>query len=132
MKENKERSNMAFPATSIGVDIIEIHRIQQAVEKWQDRFLQRIYTDRELQDCDRRWPSLAARFAAKEAVLKALGTSKDIGWHDIEIRRNENDAPYICLHSNALTIAGQLGIRNFAISLSHSEKYAVAVSIANA
>ena len=122
---------MSSPATSIGVDIIEINRIRQAAEKWPDRFLQRIYTEAELQDCGRRWDSLAARFAAKEAVLKSLGTTTDIGWHDIEVKRHENDAPYICLHGNALAIAGQLGIRNFAVSLSHCEKYAVAVSIAN-
>ena len=123
---------MPAVATSIGVDIIEIHRIREAAERWQDRFLQRIYTDTELQDCGRRWASLAARFAAKEAVLKALGSGRNIGWHDIEVRRYENDAPYISLHGNARRIAGQLGIRNFAVSLSHSEKYAVAVSIANA
>lgn len=122
---------MHAPTASIGVDIIEIHRIRQAVERWQDRFLCRIYTEAELQDCGRQWSSLAARFAAKEAVIKALGTGKDIGWHDIEVRRHENDAPYICLHGAARTKAGQLGIRNFAVSLSHSEKYAVAVSIAN-
>jgi len=122
---------MASSTASIGVDIIEIHRIRQAAEKWQERFLRRIYTEEELQDCGRRWASLAARFAAKEAVLKALGTGKDIGWHDIEVRRHENDAPYICLHGNARKMARQMGIRNFAVSLSHSEKYAVAVSIAN-
>lgn len=123
---------MPIYATPIGVDIVEIHRIKQAAEKWQDRFLQRIYTDIELQDCGRRWASLAARFAAKEAVLKALGTGRNIGWHDIEVRRHENDAPYICLYGNARRMAGLLGIRNFAVSLSHSEKYAVAVSIGNA
>ena len=122
---------MTFASASIGVDIVEIERISRAAERWQGRFLQRIYTDAELQDCGRRWPILAARFAAKEAVLKALGTGKDISWHDIEVRRSANDAPYICLHGNARAIAGKLRIKNFAISLSHSEKYAVAVSIAN-
>ncbi len=122
---------MPSTAISLGVDIIEIQRIRDAVERWQDRFLHRIYTEKELQDCEKRWPSLAARFAANEAVLKALGTGEDIGWHDIEVRRRENDAPYICLYGNARRMAGQLGIRNFAVSLSHSEKYAVAVSIAN-
>jgi holo-[acyl-carrier protein] synthase len=122
---------MSFPAASVGVDIIEIQRIRQAAERWQDRFLNRIYTAAELEDCGRRWASLAARFAAKESVVKALGTGKDISWHDIEVRRHENDAPYICLHGNARRIAGLRGIQNFAVSLSHSEKYAVAVSIAN-
>lgn len=116
---------------SIGVDIIEIQRIREAADKWQDRFLHRIYTEAELRDCEKRWPSLAARFAAKEAVVKAMGISKHIGWHDIEIMRHENGAPSIRLHGNALRLAEQLGIQNFAISLSHTEKYAVAVSIAN-
>ena len=118
-------------SASIGIDIIEIHRIREAAERWPDRFLHRIYTEAELRDCGRRWPSLAARFAAKEAVLKAMGVSKGIGWKDIEVLRQENDAPSIGLHGNARIIAKQLGIRNFAVSLSHSEKYAVAVSIAN-
>ena len=116
---------------SIGIDIIEIYRIRKAAERWQERFLYRIYTEAELKDCENRWASLAARFAAKEAVIKAMGVTKDIGWHDIEILRQENDAPRICLHGNACRIAKQLGIQNFAVSLSHSEKYAVAVSIAN-
>ena len=123
---------MLLPPTSIGVDIVEIHRIRQAAEKWQDRFLKRIYTEAELQDCGSRWSSLAARFAAKEAVMKALGTgAKGVGWHDIEVLQNEDNAPYICLHGDAVRKAGQKGIRNFAVSLSHSEKYAVAVSISN-
>lgn len=122
---------MSSAFASIGVDIVEVQRISQAAAKWQERFLDRIYTNAELQDCGRRWPSLAARFAAKEAVVKALGTGKGISWHDIEIKRHDNDAPYICLHGNASRLAGLSGIRNFALSLSHSEKYAIAVTIAN-
>lgn len=122
---------MTSSFASIGVDIVEVQRISQAAARWQERFLYRIYTEAELQDSGKRWTSLAARFAAKEAVVKALGTGKGIGWHDIEVRRHDNDAPYICLHGNARRLAGQRGIRNFALSLSHSEKYAIAVTIAN-
>lgn len=122
---------MSAQFTSIGVDIIEVERIYQAAARWQDRFLNRIYTRAEREDCGRRWNSLAARFAAKEAVLKTLGNGKGISWHDIEVKRHDNDAPYICLYGNASAQAERLGIRNFALSLSHTEKYAVAVTIAN-
>lgn len=122
---------MPFPSLTIGIDIIEIERICKATARWQNRFLQRIFTRNELHDCQSHWDSLAARFAAKEAVLKALGTGKGIAWHDIEIRQLDNDAPYICLHGNANRLAIQKGIKNFAISLSHSDKFAIAVTIAN-
>lgn len=123
---------MSNPPASIGVDIVEIHRIREAVERWQDRFLKRVYTGAELQYCGQRWSSLAARFAAKEAVMKALRTGDGIGWHDIEVLQNEDNAPYVRLHGHAGSKAEQLGIKSFSLSLSHSEKYAVAVTITNA
>ena len=110
-----------------GVDIIEIKRIKSAVERWGCRFLRRVYTEDELTYCKGRAPSLAARFAAKEATMKALGTGiRGIGWRDIEVVRPRGKAPCLCLHGKAAQKARALGIRNLALSLSHSKDYAVA------
>jgi holo-[acyl-carrier protein] synthase len=126
-------ANMKNNMNTIGVDIIEIDRIREAVLRWQDSFLRRIYTDIELGDCRDRFPSLAARFAAKEAVMKSLRSgATGIAWRDIEILRDENGAPCVRLHGTAQDKAGVLGLSGFAVSLSHCEKYAIATSVANA
>lgn len=110
-----------------GVDIIEIDRIRDVVEKYGDRFLRRIYTDGEIVYCSGRAPQLASRFAAKEAVMKALGTgTRGVRWRDIEILRENKGAPKISLHGGALARAEILRIDQLAVSLSHSRKYAVA------
>jgi holo-[acyl-carrier protein] synthase len=110
-----------------GVDIIEIHRVKNTVERWGDRFLQRIYTSQEISYCKGRANSLAARFAAKEAVMKALGTGlRGVGWRDVEVVRQPGKAPTVRLHGKAAQKARELGIRDLAISLSHSRDYAVA------
>jgi holo-[acyl-carrier protein] synthase len=117
---------------TIGVDIIEIRRIKEAALRWQDAFLRRIYTDAELKYCGGRYPSLAARFAAKEAVIKSLGSGiGKIGWRDIEIISGENNAPGVKLYGRAQDRADELGISGVAVSLSHCEKYAIATSIGN-
>ena len=117
--------------TAVGVDIIEIKRIELATQRWHDSFLRRIYTEAELQHCRSRYASLAARFAAKEAVMKSLVTGVK-GWHEIEILNDENNAPYVKLHGGALHRAEELGIAAFSVSLSHCEKYAIALSVSNA
>ena len=110
-----------------GIDIIEIERIQSAVARWGDRFLQRIYTDQELDFCRGQIPRLAARFAAKEAAVKALGTGiRGIGWTEVEVVRQKGEAPSLRLHGKAAQKAKSLGIRELALSLSHSRDYAVA------
>ena len=116
----------------IGVDIIEIGRIRQAAGRWQDAFLKRIYTQDELDYCGKRYSSLAARFAAKEAVIKALGDTSGMGWHDIEIVSAENDAPQVRLSGGARRRADELGVGGFSVSLSHCENYAVALTVGNA
>jgi len=114
----------------IGTDIIEIDRIEEAVTRWGERFLHRVYTDSELFQCLMRLPSLAARFAGKEAALKALGThTRGIGWRDIEILADSEDKPVVHLHGQAQIQADYLGLDNLAISLSHSREYAIAVAI---
>ena len=110
-----------------GVDIIEIERIQRALERWGDRFLRRIYTEDEAAYCRGRPPNLAGRFAAKEAAMKALGTGlRGVGWKDIEVIRNDAGAPSVLFHGRAKVRAETLGIREMSLSLSHSRDYAVA------
>ena len=117
---------------AIGVDIIEIDRIDRAVSRWHDSFLKRIYTQAEL-ECHRSISSLAARFAAKEAVMKALGTgARGVNWRDIEILTNGSGAPQVRLHGRALARSKELGVAQFSISMSHSREYAVAFVIGHA
>jgi holo-[acyl-carrier protein] synthase len=124
---------MSLSSISVGTDIIEIHRIEQAVLTWQDSFLRRIYTEIELESCRNRAPSLAARFAAKEAVMKALGSgASEVNWRDIEILSDSEGAPVVRLHARALNKAEEKGIAKFSVTLSHCKEYAVAVVIGDA
>ena len=112
---------------SVGVDIIEIDRVAATLARFGDRFLQRIYTAGEIAYCRGRAPQLAARFAAKEAVMKALGTgTHGVGWQEVEVTRKRSGEPGIALHGRAATRAEKLGIDRLALSLSHSRHYAVA------
>lgn len=110
-----------------GIDIIEIARIAYVLDRYGERFLSRIYTGREVIYCRGRPPQLASRFAAKEAMMKALGTGvKGVRWRDIEIVRRKGRAPMVKLHGTAKDKADQLGISELALSLSHSKEFAVA------
>ena len=112
---------------AVGIDIIEIDRIRQVVERWGQRFLRRVYTDGEIQYCRGRAPQLAARFAAKEAVMKALGMGRyGVGWRDIEVVRRRGGQPSFRLQGRALGVAQRLSVNGIALSLSHSREYAVA------
>jgi len=111
----------------IGIDIIEIARIEKAIARWRESFLHRVYTEPELKLCRNKPSSLAARFAGKEAVVKALGTqSKGISWKEIEILSDPGGKPLVHLYGKAQNQAGSLGLNNLAISLSHSKEYAIA------
>jgi holo-[acyl-carrier protein] synthase len=115
---------------AIGVDIIEIERIEQATISWRDSFLKRIYTEAELESSHNKPSSLAVRFAAKEAVMKALGTGmRGIGWKDIEVLSNSDGAPFVRLYGGACDKAKEIGVSQFSISLSHSKQYAVAMVV---
>ena len=110
-----------------GVDIIEIKRVEKVAFSYGDRFLKRIYTDGEIGYCRGRAPQLASRFAAKEAVMTALGTGiRGGGWRDVEITRERGRAPHIKLHGRAKKRASQIGLKGLAISLSDSKEFAVA------
>ncbi len=116
---------------SAGVDIIEIDRVQRAISRWGNRFLDRVYTAGELALCRGRAPELAARFAGKEAISKALGTGLvGISWREMEILSDPRGKPWVRLHGRAAARASRLGLNDFAISLSHSQDYAVAFVVA--
>ncbi|MCS7221948.1 MAG: holo-ACP synthase [Anaerolineae bacterium] len=116
---------------AVGIDIVELDRIASAVARWGDRFLRRIYTSAELAYCGRRVASLAARWAAKEAVSKALGCGwLEVGWTEIEIERSPTGQPRVHLHGRAQAHARRLGLTEWALSLSHSRDHAVAIVVA--
>ena len=113
-----------------GVDIIEISRIRQAIQRWQGHFLERIFTEKELKLYGGKIDSLAARFAGKEATMKALSAMEnDIAWRDIEILSDDKGKPVVHLFGNALKQINKLGLKDLEISLSHSREYAVALVI---
>jgi len=115
----------------MGIDIIEIHRITRAINRWGDRFLGRVYTPAEIAFCRGRVSELAVRFAGKEAISKALGTGlMGVSWREMEILPDRLGKPLVILHGRALARAQVLGLREFAISLSHSQEYAVASVVA--
>ena len=116
---------------SSGVDIVEVERIDRAILRHGQRFFQRLYTANELVDSGGRTPALAARFAAKEAVAKALGTGiGDVGWKEIEIIKGQYKEPILHLSGRAEEIARELKITAWSISLSHTHEHAVAVAVA--
>ncbi len=115
---------------SSGIDLIEIERVRAAIERHGDKFIARIFTEYEQKECKGRIPSLAARFAAKEAVAKALGTGiGDVSWLDIEIRGDENNAPRLYLSGMAETKAKEKGLTDWSVSLSHTETHATALVV---
>lgn len=112
---------------TVGVDVIEIERVRAVLRRHPERFLERVYTPGEVKHCRGRVSELAARFAGKEAVMKALGTGvRGIGWREIEILPNRRGNPLVLLHGNALKRGESLGLVTIDISLSHSRDYAVA------
>ncbi|MDO9087513.1 MAG: holo-ACP synthase [Anaerolineaceae bacterium] len=114
-----------------GVDLIEIDRLEKIDPKIRHRFINRVFSDEEKLICGNNNSCYAARFAAKEAVSKALGTGiGEIHWKDIEILRGEKGQPVIHLHAKAKEREIALGITNWAISISHSRTVAIAFVIA--
>ena len=117
--------------TSVGVDIIEIERIAAVVQRWQHKFLGRVFTEAELRYCCGRIPELAARFAGKEAISKALGTGiRGLAWQDMEILPDPLGKPVVTLYGRARERAEAIGLSHFAVSLSHARDYAVAMVVA--
>ncbi len=114
-----------------GIDLVEIGKLRAAMERRGDRLRNRIFTPDEIRYCDRRpnpFQHYAARFAAKEALFKALGTgwSGGVGWRDAEVRNRTSGKPDLLLSGKALEVARQLGAARYRVSLSHTDRYAVA------
>jgi holo-[acyl-carrier protein] synthase len=114
-----------------GIDIAEVPRIAEALARFGERFLRRVFTDSEITYCDskaNRVERYAARFAAKEAAMKALGTgwSHGVRWRDIEVRRQPGGRPTIAFHGKAAEISAELGAAHVALSLSHTAEQAIA------
>jgi holo-[acyl-carrier protein] synthase len=111
----------------VGIDIIEIPRIQRSLDDFGERFLNRVYTQQERDRYRTRISELAARFAAKEAISKALGTGiRGIKWREMEVLPNRRGKPIVVLHGTAAARAELLGITDFDITLTHSRNDAMA------
>jgi len=117
--------------------LIEVARIQRALENPRigQRVCQRVFTDAEVEYCEKRkrkYENYAGRFAAKEAVMKALGRGwgRKVGWLDIEVVLAVSGEPGISLHDKASSFARELGIEHFSLSITHTESYAIAYLIA--
>jgi holo-[acyl-carrier protein] synthase len=114
-----------------GIDIAEVPRIEASIARFGDRFLHRIFTEAEIRYCEskaNRVERYAARFAAKEAAMKAIGTGWNHGvtWRDVEVSRQPGGRPTIAFHGKAAEFAAKLGAVHVALSLSHTKEYAIA------
>jgi holo-[acyl-carrier protein] synthase len=119
----------------IGTDIIECLRIGQMIERHGELFISRVYTEHEIQYCQSRKQAIqhfAGRWAAKEAILKALGTGwrKGISWRDVEVCNEPGGRPVVALHGGARDVVEQLGITEMLISISHCRSHATAYALA--
>ncbi len=129
-------SGMGLPAglvpegtTELGIDIIKVERIRASLERFGDRFTQRVLTAPEQRYVRGRPETMAGRWAAKEAVSKVLGLGvRGIGWRDIEIERLPTGQPAVRLHGRAAARAEQLGMARIAVSITHESDYAVAIA----
>jgi holo-[acyl-carrier protein] synthase len=120
----------------LGSDLIEIRRIEDSIQRYGERFLQRVFTAEEIAYCQRKMvhaaESFAARFAAKEATAKALGTgiSRGISWREIGVRREPGERPTISLTGRAAERAREMGVKRLQLTLTHSRDVAMAVVLA--
>ena len=119
----------------VGTDLMETKRIEVSIDRYGERFLERVFTPGEIAYCLRKKKnaaeSFAARFAAKEAGAKALGTgiSRGVTWKELEVRREENGRPTLHLSGRAAELAGAMGVRRMQLSLTHSRELAMAVVV---
>jgi len=116
---------------AVGIDIIEVSRIRKVFEKHGERFLQRVYTEREVWQCRGKATRLAGRFAAKEAISKALGTGlHGVAWREMEIVQLRSGRPTVTLHGNAKQRAELLGLSAFDVSIADLAEFSIAVAVA--
>ena len=136
--KDSSRDEGAFMIVSTGVDLIEVARIQQALEdpRTGRRFRERVYTAGEIAYCESKhrgkYESYAGRFAAKEAVMKALGRGwgSKVAWAEIEVARARSGKPGIVLHDKTAQFAEQLGIHDWVLSITHTKEHGLAYVIA--
>ena len=117
-----------------GIDIAEVPRVAESIQRFGDRFLQRVFTEGEIRYCDskaNRAERYAARFAAKEAAMKALGTGWNHGvrWRDVEVFRELGRRPTIKFHGKAAEFAARMLTKNISLSISHTPQQAIAIVI---
>lgn len=120
--------------TGLGVDLVNIPRMREVIGRWQERFLQRVFTEAEIAYCRARRdpvPHFAARFAAKEAGLKALGTGLRLGvsWRELEVRRERGQAPELVLSGRSKEIGRSRGGSRVLLALTHEGEYALAQAL---
>jgi holo-[acyl-carrier protein] synthase len=114
-----------------GVDLIELERIEGVIRRYGSRFLGRVFTTHELAEVGENTASLAVRFAAKEAVAKALGTGiGDVGWQEIEVLRGPARQPQLHLSGRAAALAEELDLVTWSLSLTHNQSQAIALVVA--
>jgi holo-[acyl-carrier protein] synthase len=114
-----------------GIDLVEIKRLADVNPAIRRRFLQRVFTPLELEEAQDSNERLAGRFAAKEAISKALGTGIGwVAWKDIEIERGSRGEPVLHLYGNAAALAEKMGIYTWSVSISHTQTHAVAMAVA--
>ena len=118
------------PTHAVGIDMIEIDRVAKVLARHPRRFIERVYTPEEAAFCRGRVPELAGRFAAKEAVMKALGTgARSVAWRDVEVLPDRRGKPLVYLYGGAATRAETIGLEAIDVSLSHLESFALAAVV---
>jgi holo-[acyl-carrier protein] synthase len=128
-REPSARGSVPDGTTELGIDIIKVERIRASLERFGERFTQRVLTPNEQRYVRGRPETMAGRWAAKEAVSKVLGLGvRGIGWRDIEVERLPTGQPSVRLHGRAAARAEQLGMERIALSISHESDYAVAIA----
>ncbi len=130
-----ESNNLPLRVIGVGTDIIECLRIAQMIERHGELFINRVYTSYEIRYCQQRKQAtqhFAGRWAAKEAILKALGTGwrRGISWRDVEVRNEPSGKPVVGLRGGAREVVEQLGIREMLVSISHCRSHAMAYALA--
>ena len=129
--DNTPNSQFPIRPISVGTDLVEVRRITGLVERYGERFTRRVFTSGELADCAGRPESLAVRWAAKEAVAKVLGTGIGrVGFRDIEVIQDDAGKPDLRLGGGARTLAEELGLTCWAVSLTHDGGLALAFVVA--
>lgn len=115
---------------AVGIDVVEMDRFRRVLDRHPERFLRRVFTEAEVRYCRGRVAELAARFAAKEATMKALGTGvRGVGWRDIEVLPNRRGKPILTLYARGLARAEAIGLTDIDITLTTARDFAAAVVV---